>query len=104
MVENNKNEGTCIILYRHTLAVSEYRKICGLSGCDCTSLEGLKDQLAEPSGPGMDLWCCSLTELELLKVKVVDKALKVAIVTDGISAIICELPDSIDESLFVKVD
>jgi len=40
----------------------------------------------------------------LLKVKALDEPIKVAIVTDGKSAIICELPSSVHKNMFVKVD
>ena len=72
--------------------------------CIGKTLNRLKEQLAEPSGPGKDFWWCPVTDLELLKVKIVDEPIKVAIVTDRKSAIICELPDSIEEGLFVEID
>ena len=98
------NEGKKIILYRKILEVSEYRKLCGLPDSTGNTLGCLKSQLAEPSGPGMDYWWCPVSDLEMLNLKAVDEPLKVAVVTDGESAIICELPDSIDEVLFAKVD
>ena len=104
MVSTSTNEGKGILLYRQILSVSDYRKLCCLSDCIGKTLARLKEQLAEPSGPGEDFWWCPVTDLELLKVKTVDEPIKVAIVTDGKSAIICELPDSIEESLFVEVD
>ena len=104
MVSNCTNEGKKFLLYKQILDVSGYRKLCGLADCTGKTLRCLKEQLAESSGPGMDLWWCPVSDLELLNLKVVDEPLKVAVVTDGKFAIICELPDSIEESLFVEID
>lgn len=104
MISKSTNEGKGILLYRQILSVTDYRKLCGLPDCIGKTLNRLKEQLAEPSGPGKDFWWCPVTDLELLKVKIVDEPIKVAIVTDGKSAIICELPDSIEGNLFVDVD
>lgn len=104
MVSESTNEGKRFLLYKQILDVSGYRKLCGLSDCTGKTLRCLKEQLAEPSGPGMDFWWCPVSDLELLNLKVVDEPLKVLVVTDGKSAIICELPDSIKENLFVEID
>lgn len=104
MASKNTNEGIGILLYRQILSVPDYQRLCGISDRSAKSVDSLKGQLAEPSGPGKDLWWCSVTELELLKVKAVDEPIKVAIVTDGESAIICELPDSTEREQFVEVD
>ena len=104
MVGISTNEGKRFFLYKQILNVSGYRNLCGLSDCTGKTLRCLKEQLAAPSGPGMDFWWCPVSDLELLNMKVVDEPLKVAVVTDGKSAIICELPDSIEESLFVEID
>lgn len=104
MVSKSTNEGKRFLLYKQILNVTEYRKLCSLSDCTEKTLRCLKEQLAEPSGPGMDFWWCPVSDLELLNLKVVDDPLKVVVVTDGKSAIICELPDSIEESLFVEID
>ena len=104
MVSKSTNEGKGILLYKQILDVSGYRNLCDLTDCTGKTLECLKEQLAEPSGPGMDFWWCPVSDLELLNLKVVAEPLKAAVVTVGKSAIICELPDSIEESLFVEVD
>lgn len=104
MVSVSTIEGKRFLLYKQILDVSGYRKMCGLSDCTGRTLCCLKEQLAEPSGPGMDFWWCPVSDLELLNLKVVDEPLKVAIVTDGKSATICELPDSIEGNLFVEID
>lgn len=104
MVSKSTNEGKGILLYKQILDVSGYRNLCGLSDCPGKTLRCLKEQLTEPSGPGMDFWWCPVSDLELLNLKVVDEPLKVAVVTDGKSAIICELPDSIEGNLFVEID
>ena len=104
MVCNSTNEGKRFLFYKQILDVSGYRRLCGLSDCTGKTFRFLKEQLSEPSGPGMDFWWCPVSDLELLNLKVVDEPLKVAVVTDGKSAIICELPDSIEESLFVEID
>lgn len=104
MASKNTNEGIGIWLYRQILSVPDYQKLCGISDRTAKSVDSLKDQLAEPSGPGKDLWWCPVTELELLKVKAVGEPIKVAMVTDGASAIICELPDSTEREQFVEVD
>lgn len=104
MVSKSTNEGKGILLYRQILDVSDYRKLCGLSDSTGKTLGCLKEQLAEPSEPGKEFWWCPVTDLELLKVKMVDEPIKVAIVADSKSAIICELPYSINENMFVEVD
>lgn len=104
MVSKSTNEGKGILLYKQILDISGYRNLCGLSDRPGKTLRCLKEQLAEPSGPGMDFWWCPVSDLELLNLKVVDEPLKVAVVTNGKSAIICELPDSIEGNLFVEID
>lgn len=104
MVSKSTNEGKGILLYKQILDASGYRNLCGLSDCPGKTLRCLREQLAEPSGPGMDFWWCPVSDLELLNLKVVDEPLKVAVVTDSKSAIICELPDSIEGNLFVEID
>lgn len=104
MVSNCTNEGKRFLLYKQIVDVSGYRTLCGLSDCTGKTLRCLKKQLAEPPEHGMDFWWSPVTDLELLNLKAVDDPLKVTVVTDGKSAIICELPDSIEESLFVEID
>jgi len=100
--QEGKEKG--ILLYRHILDVKEYRALAAVSDVTGQTLNCLKEQLAEPSGPGKDFWWCPVADLELLKVKALDEPIKVAIVTDGKSAIICELPSSVHKNMFVKVD
>lgn len=100
--QEGKEKG--ILLYRHILDVKEYRALAAVSDFTGQTLNCLKEQLAEPSGPGKDFWWSPVTDLELLKVKALGKSIKVAIVTDGKFAIICELPNSVHKNMFVKVD
>lgn len=106
MVIKSTNEGKekGILLYRQVLDVKEYRKLSALPDDTGKSLNRLKEQLAEPSGPGGDFWWCPVTDLELLKIKAVDAPIRVAVVTDGKAAIICEVPNSISRDMFVEVD
>ena len=106
MVQTSAKEGKekGILLYRQILTVKEYRTLAQINDITGRTLAHLKEQIAEPTGPGKEFWWCPVTDLELLQIRAIDEPIKVAIVTDGKSAIICELPSNIQKEHFVKVD
>lgn len=93
-----------LLLYREIIDVGKYRELCRLKNSKDKTIARLKQQIEEEAKPGRDFWWCPLTNVELLAVKSVDEPLKIAVVRDGESAIACELPNKIQDALFVNIE
>lgn len=100
----SKRRDKKLLLYREIIDVGKYRELCRLKDCKDKTLTCLKQQIEEEAEPGKDFWWCPLTNIELLAVKSVDCPLKIAVVSDGKTAIVCELPNEIQDAMFAKVE
>lgn len=93
-----------LLLYREIIDVGKCRELCRLKDCKDKTLTRLRQQLEEEVEPGKDFWWCPLTDIELLAVKSINCPLKIAVVSDGKTAIVCELPNEIQDAMFVKFE
>lgn len=99
--ENKEKVG--LLLLKHILTPDEYRASVGLPEIKSDkSVTGLVVQLDEEQEPDKELWWAALRDMAYLLVHSIDKTIKVAIVSDGESAIACELPSDYNDQLFVE--
>lgn len=99
--KRKKKEG--LLLLKHILTPDEYRAAVGLPEVKSDkTVTGLVVQLEENQEPEKELWWATLQDIGYLLVHAIDGTVKVAIVSDSESVVVCELPSDYNELLFVE--